>query len=55
MAEAVSILEALTANSREQLMRHAQPRHFTAGSALFYKGDDGSCLDLIERAWSRSA
>lgn len=49
MAEAVSILEALTAKSREQLMRHARPRHFTAGSALFYKGDDGSWLYLIEQ------
>ncbi len=48
MSEPDSILEALSPASRQQLMQHSRARHFPAGSALFYKGDDGSWLYLIE-------
>ncbi|HET8849467.1 MAG TPA: Crp/Fnr family transcriptional regulator [Marinobacter sp.] len=48
MSEPISILGALSPASQQQLMQHCRARHFPAGSALFYKGDDGSWLYLIE-------
>lgn len=48
MSELNSIVEALSPASQQQLMQHSRARHFPAGSALFYKGDDGSWLYLIE-------
>lgn len=49
MSDPVSILDALTTASQKKLMQHARSRHFPAGSALFYKGDHGGWLYLIER------
>lgn len=49
MIKPVSLLDVLSPASRQKLMMHSRARHVPAGSTLFYKGDDGSWLYLIER------
>lgn len=43
------ILNALAPTARDRLLRHARHRTFDAGSTLFFKGDPGGWLYLIEQ------